>query len=94
MNFRDRADCRTRALARRLLLDANRWRKTTDSLDLWLLKGSQELPGVARKTLDIPPLALRVEGIHGNELLPEPLGPLHTVILSRGISTSTLLRLC
>ena len=59
----DGADRRPRALAGRLLLDADRRREARDPLHLRLLERCQELPGVAREALDVPPLALGVQRV-------------------------------
>ena len=65
----DRADGRAWALAGRLLLDADRRREPADLLDPGLLQRGQELPGVAREALDVPPLALGVERVDGQRAL-------------------------
>src|SRR3712207_8782218 len=60
--FRSR---RPRVLARRLLVDRHRRAEPLDEVDVGLVHLAQELPGVRRQRLDVPPLALgedRVEG--------------------------------
>ena len=69
VNFGDRADRRARALAGRLLLDADRRRKPADPLDPGFLERGQELAGVAREALDIPPLALGIKRVDGQRAL-------------------------
>ena len=71
----DGADGRARALAGRLLLDADRRREARDPLDLRLLERGQELPGVAREALDVPPLTLGVERVDGQRALARPARP-------------------
>ena len=59
----DGADGRARALARRLLLDADGRRQAGDVLDLRLLHLAEELAGVAGQRLDVAPLALGVDRV-------------------------------
>src|SRR5262249_52333995 len=63
VDFRDRADGAPRALARRLLLDADRGREPRDVLDLRLLHLAEELAGIAGERLDVAPLPLRVDRV-------------------------------
>src|SRR5262249_19806772 len=63
VDFRNRAHRRARALARRLLFDADRRRQAADVLDLRLLNLAEELPGVGRQRFDIAPLPFRVNRI-------------------------------
>ncbi len=57
------ADGRPRALARRLLLDADGRRQAGDLLDLRLLQRGQELAGVAGEALDVASLPFRIERV-------------------------------
>ena len=59
----DRADRRPRVPPAGLLLDRDRRAEPVDPVDLGLGHLAQELPGVAREALDIPPLALGIERV-------------------------------
>ena len=54
----DGADGRARVLGGRLLVDRDRRRQTLDEVDVGLVHLAQELPGVRRQRLDVPPLTL------------------------------------
>ena len=71
----DRADGRARALARRLLLDADGRREAGDLLDLRLLQGGEELAGVAGEALDVPPLPLGIERVDRQRALARAARP-------------------
>ena len=64
----DRADGRARVARGRLLVDRDRRAQALDEVDVGLVHLAEELPGVRRQRLDVPPLALgedRVEGEAG-----------------------------
>ncbi len=63
-------------------------------VDIGLLHHLQELAGIGRERLDIAALAFGIDGVEGEEDLPEPDRPVSTVRVPRGISTSMFLRLC
>ena len=59
----DRADRRPRVAAAGLLLDRDRRAQPVDPVDLGLGHLAQELAGVAREALDVPPLPLGIERV-------------------------------
>src|SRR5262249_10279697 len=65
VDFRDGADCRTRRVARCLLLDADGRRQAADVIDTRLLHLAEELPGVRRERLQVAAAALGVTGFRG-----------------------------
>ncbi len=71
----DRAHRRPRALARRLLLDADGGRKPADPLDLGLLQRGQKLTGVAGEALDVAALAFGIQRIDRERTLSRTAGP-------------------
>ena len=71
----DGADGRTRALAGRLLLDADGRRQAADVLDLRLLHLAEELPGVGRQRFDVAALTLGVDRVQGQRTLARTARP-------------------
>ena len=65
VNFGDRANGRTRILARTLLLNGNRRREPLDQVDLWLLHLAKELACIRRETLYVAALSFGIEGVKG-----------------------------
>ena len=64
-------------------------------LDVRLLHHLEELARIGREALDVAPLALGIDGVEGEATIcPSRDRPVITVRLSRGMSTSTPLRLC
>ena len=63
-------------------------------VDVGLLHHLEELARIGAERLDVAALALGVDGVEGEQDLPEPLRPVITVRVSRGMSTSIFLRLC
>ena len=61
----DRADRRARVARRALLVDRDGRRQPVDLVDVRLLHLAQELAGVRRQALDVPPLALGVDRVEG-----------------------------
>ena len=61
----DRADGAPRRVARVLLLDGDGRREALDVVHLRLLHLADELPGVGAEALDVAPLALGVDRVHG-----------------------------
>ena len=64
-------------------------------LDVRLLHHLEELARVGGQALDVAALAFGVDGVEGEARLARAADrPVMTVRLSRGMSTSTALRLC
>ena len=65
INFSDRADGRSWRIAQVLLFNGNRGRKSFDLVESWFLHLANELPGIGTQALHVSPLALGIDGIHG-----------------------------
>ena len=65
VDFGDGADRRARIARGGLLLDGNGRRQAVDLIDVRLLHHLQELTRVSRQALDIPALALGIDGVEG-----------------------------
>jgi hypothetical protein len=76
------------------LLDGNGRRQTVDVIDVGLLHHLQELARIRRQALDIAPLALGIDRVEGERRFARTRQTGDDHQLSRGISTSTFLRLC
>ena len=63
VNFRHRADGRTRIARRRLLVDGNGRGKAVDAVQVGLVHLAEKLPRVGRKRFDVPPLPFGVNRI-------------------------------
>jgi hypothetical protein len=61
----DRADRRPRVARGGLLVDRDRRRQALDEVDVGLVHLAEELAGVRRQRLDVPPLALGEDGVEG-----------------------------
>ena len=59
----DRADGGPRVAARGLLIDGHRRGQSVDEVHVGLVHLAEELPGVRRQRLDVPPLALGEDGV-------------------------------
>jgi hypothetical protein len=59
----DRADRRPRVARGRLLIDRDRRRQPLDEVDVGLLHLAEELPRIRRQRLDVPALALGIDGV-------------------------------
>jgi len=70
VNLGDRAYGRAGVLAGRLLRDRDRGADAGDQVDVWLGHLAEELPGEARKALDVAALPLGIEGVEGQRTLP------------------------
>ncbi len=66
------ADGRARVPAGALLVDGDRRREAVDLVDVRLLHLAQELARVRREALDVPALALGVDGVEGEAALARP----------------------
>ena len=66
----DRADGGARVPAGGLLVDGDGRREPFDEIDVGLLHLAQELPGVRRQRLHVPPLALGVDRVEGERGFP------------------------
>ena len=66
----DRADSGPGVLGGGLLFDRDGGREPLDGVDVGLLHQPQELPGIRRERLDVPPLPLGVDGVEGEGRLP------------------------
>ena len=71
----DRADGRARVLGRGLLVDRHRGRQPLDEVDVGLVHLAEELAGVRRQRLDVPPLALREDRVERQGRLSRPREP-------------------
>ena len=71
----DRADRRARISAGALLVDRDGRREPVDLVDVGLLHLAEELPGVRAETLDVPALALGIDGVEGQAGLAAPAQP-------------------
>ena len=69
VDLRHRADGRARRIAQVLLLDRNRRRQAVNVIDLRLLHLADELAGVRAEALDVTPLTLGVDRVHGQRTL-------------------------
>ena len=65
----DRADRGPRVLRGALLVDGDRRRQAVDLVDVRLLHLAQELARVRGQALDVPPLALGIDGVEGEAAL-------------------------
>ena len=65
IDFRHRTDGRAGVLGSGLLVNRNGRRQALNGIHIGLVHLAQELPGVGRKTLHIPPLPFRINGIKG-----------------------------
>ena len=65
----DRADGRAGVAAGRLLVDRDRRGQPVDDVDVGLVHLPEELAGVRRQRLDVPPLALGVDRVEGEARL-------------------------
>ena len=65
VDFGNGADSRTRVGTRGLLLDRDRRRQALDEVHVRLFHLFEELPGVRRQRLDVPPLPFRVDRVEG-----------------------------
>ena len=91
----DGADRRARALAGRLLLDADRRREAGDVLDLRLLQRGRGTAGRSSRGSRRSAAGPRRRACRSPaSSCPSRSGPQQTVIWSRGMSTSIPLRLC
>ena len=61
----DGPDRGPRVVSGGLLLNGDRRRETFDRVDIGFFHESEELAGIGRQRLDVPPLALGVDGIEG-----------------------------
>jgi len=80
-------------LADALLLDADSRGEALYVVNVRLLHELEELAGIGGEGFHVPPLPLRIDGVEGEDDLPDPLGR-DDVILFLGSSTSMFLRLC
>ena len=71
----DRADGGARVLGRGLLVDRDRGRQPLDEVDVGLVHLAEELAGVRRQRLDVPPLALREDRVERQGRLARPREP-------------------
>ena len=71
----DRPDGAPRAGRAGLLVDRNGRRQAVDQIDVGPLELVEELAGVARKALDVPPLTLGVDGVEGQRALARSAHP-------------------
>jgi hypothetical protein len=80
-------------------LDVDFWsietrRQPLDEVDVGLVHLAEELAGVRRQRLDVPPLALGEDRVERQGRLARPESPVNTMRESRGRSRETSLRLC
>ena len=68
----DRADRRARVARGRLLVDRDGRREPLDEVDVGLVHLPEELAGVRRQRLDVPALALGVDGVERERRLARP----------------------
>ena len=68
----DGADGRAGVAAGRLLVDGDGRRQALDEVDVGLVHLAEELAGVGRQRLDVPALALGVDGVERQRALPRP----------------------
>src|SRR5262249_8024956 len=64
VDFGDRPDRRSRAPARGLLFDRNRWREPIDAINLRFGDLPKKLPGVAGERFHVPALALGIDRVN------------------------------
>ena len=70
IDLRHRSNSGSRIVTGGLLIDGNRRRQTLNFLYIRLLHLPQELPGIGRERLHVPPLALREDGVKCQRRLP------------------------
>ena len=75
VDLRDRPDRRARIPRGRLLLDRDRRRQPRDMVHVRLLHHVEELPGIGRQALDVPPLPLGVDRVERQARLARPAQP-------------------
>ena len=85
---------RARIVTSASLLDGNRRRQPRNVGDRRFLHLFEKLSGVGAQRLDIFPASFGINRIESERAFPEPLMPVITTILSRGILRLIFLRLC
>ena len=75
VNLRDGADRGTGVVAGALLLDGNGGREPFDRIDVGLAHLFEELTGIGRERLDVPPLSLGIDRVEGQRRLARPAQP-------------------
>ena len=68
----DRANRGSRVAAGRLLVDRDGWGQPLDHVDVGLVHLPEELPGIGAEALDVPALALGVDGVEREAALAGP----------------------
>src|SRR5581483_3914561 len=90
-DLRHRADRRTRAAPRPLLLDRDRRREALDRVAVGLRHLLEELAGVRRQRLDVAALALGVQRVERERGLPRPGEPGdHDEVVARDLDVDVL----
>ena len=93
VDFRRRADRRTRRSRGVALPDGDGRGNAEHFVDIGFFDAFQKLAGVCGKRFDISSLAFGVDGVEGERGFPEPLTPVTIVSALWGISKSMFLRL-
>ena len=75
VNFRDRPNGRAGIVAGAFLFDGNSGRQPLDGIHIGLAHLFEELPGISRERLHVPPLAFGIDGIKRQGGLPRPAQP-------------------
>jgi len=70
VDFSNRADGRARVPGRGFLVNRDGRRQALNAVHVGLIHDAEELPGIRRQGLHIPPLPFGVEGIKGQRGLP------------------------
>ena len=93
VDFGDGADGGTRTAAGGFLFDGNGRAQAVDGIDVGPLHLIEELARVGRERFDVAALALGVDGVEGERRFADPLNPVMTVKVLRGISTSMFFKI-
>lgn len=88
-----RAHGRTRGLDAVGLIDGDRRRHPVDFVDLRTVAAFQKLAGVSAERFDVTALSFSVKRVIGKRALPDPEGPVMTVIVPGSMSRSRFRRL-
>ena len=93
VNFGHRADSAAWISCMGFLFDGDSGGKPFYLADFRLGHLFDKLAGIRGKRFDIAPLSFRIDGVKCQRTFPDPDGPVQMVNFSRGIVTSTCLRL-
>jgi len=91
INLGDSADCGARVVTGAFLIDGDGWTQALDLIDVWLLHLAQELAGVGRQALDVPPLSLSIDCVERQTRFAGPRYPGdHHKLVARNLDVDIL----